>query len=90
MKEKFLADLRKCREQNTAPEDLQRALRNMKRRLDDPNVLSGDVVLNMLISFREIQGKTSLFVNLKLVFGLRANRGSGGLFKNPIKSVSVN
>ncbi|XP_019870241.2 mitogen-activated protein kinase kinase kinase 15 isoform X4 [Aethina tumida] len=59
IKEKFTSDLKKLVEQKKGPE-LREALRNIRKRLDDPNVLSGEVVLNMLFAYRDVQDYDSM------------------------------
>lgn len=62
LKEKFLADLRAARELNDIDEQ-KRMLRNMRKRLDDPNVLSGEVFQSYMYSLRDVQDYDAM-VNL--------------------------
>lgn len=56
MREKFLSDLRLAREQYVNNrEELAKVLHNMRKRLDDPNVLSGEVVHSYMCSLRDTQ-----------------------------------
>lgn len=67
MKERFLADLRKARESYSGDE-LSKVLHNLLKRLDDPSMVSADVVLNLLLSFRDVQdydAMVTLVENLK-------------------------
>ncbi|XP_050097866.1 mitogen-activated protein kinase kinase kinase 15 isoform X2 [Anopheles aquasalis] len=56
LREKFLADLRGLRDQHAGNvEELQRMLRNMRKRLDDPHVLSKEIVQTYMLSLRDVQ-----------------------------------
>uniref|UniRef100_A0A182W489 mitogen-activated protein kinase kinase kinase n=1 Tax=Anopheles minimus TaxID=112268 RepID=A0A182W489_9DIPT len=56
LREKFLADLRSMRDQHAGTvEELQRMLRNMRKRLDDPHVLSKEILQTYMLSLRDVQ-----------------------------------
>ncbi|XP_055614714.1 mitogen-activated protein kinase kinase kinase 15 isoform X2 [Uranotaenia lowii] len=56
LREKFLSDLRSLRDQYAGNvEELQKMLRNMRRRLDDPHVLSKEVLQTYMLSLRDVQ-----------------------------------
>lgn len=66
LKERFLKELKKIRTNNEG-ENLAKALYRLQLRLDDPQLLSPDVIWNMLISYRDIQDYNAM---VKLVEGL--------------------
>uniref|UniRef100_A0A8W7PW20 Mitogen-activated protein kinase kinase kinase 15 n=1 Tax=Anopheles coluzzii TaxID=1518534 RepID=A0A8W7PW20_ANOCL len=56
LREKFLADLRSLRDQHAGNvEELQRMLRNLRKRLDDPQVLSKDILQTYMLALRDVQ-----------------------------------
>lgn len=54
LREKFLADLRAIRDINDVDEQKMK-LRNMRKRLDGENVLSGDIFQSYMYSLRDVQ-----------------------------------
>uniref|UniRef100_A0A1B0FQW7 Protein kinase domain-containing protein n=1 Tax=Glossina morsitans morsitans TaxID=37546 RepID=A0A1B0FQW7_GLOMM len=61
MREKFLTDLRQARETYaTNTKKLQNILHEMRKRLDDGHVLSGEVVHSFMYSLRDVQDYDSM------------------------------
>ena len=56
MRERFKEDLRNAREQfSNNTEEMKQILRKMRKRLDDPNVMSGEIFQLFMSSLRDVQ-----------------------------------
>ncbi|KAK2149722.1 hypothetical protein LSH36_440g02047 [Paralvinella palmiformis] len=53
-REKFLNDLRKVRE-NYSGQELAKKLAVFRNRMDDPQLIAPDVIMNMMITYRDVQ-----------------------------------
>ena len=58
MREKFLSDLRSTRDTLTGKR-LKEELDNLCRRLDDPNIISAEIVRDIMYAYRDIQVTTN-------------------------------
>lgn len=83
MREKFLSDLRTAREQYVGNrEELAKVLHKMRKRLDDPNVLSGEVVNSYMYSLRDTQdydAMVSLVNDLRTIPNKRKHIETGNM-----------
>ncbi|CAH8874423.1 unnamed protein product [Trichobilharzia szidati] len=73
LKEKFIDDLRRDRDLYKGQE-LRERLRIMRRRLDYPGMLSSEVILNLLLSYRQCEDFDAMVTLIEEIKALKLNQ----------------
>ncbi|KAH8867279.1 Mitogen-activated protein kinase kinase kinase 15 [Schistosoma japonicum] len=73
LKDKFIDDLRRDRDLYKGQE-LRERLRVMRRRLDYPGMLSSDVILNLLLSYRQCEDFDAMVTLIEEIRALKLNQ----------------
>ncbi|CAH8678896.1 unnamed protein product [Schistosoma rodhaini] len=73
LKDKFIEDLRRDRDLYKGQE-LRERLRVMRRRLDYPGMLSSDVILNLLLSYRQCEDFDAMVTLIEEIKALKLNQ----------------
>ncbi|RTG90362.1 mitogen-activated protein kinase kinase kinase 5 [Schistosoma bovis] len=73
LKDKFIEDLRRDRDLYKGQE-LRERLRVMRRRLDYPGMLSSDVILNLLLSYRQCEDFDAMVTLIEEIRALKLNQ----------------